>query len=117
MNPYAILAIVLILVSSHTGVYFYGVKNGKNEIIAEQKKAQDKAIAQHQEVAKNDLTQAIKVTEKVQKSEGTFRGILQKTSALDHSRTNCPIDPVTFELLNTGNRGAAEANPTSKPAG
>jgi hypothetical protein len=113
MNPYAILIILISLIGTHTSVYFYGVHNGRNELIAEQKKAHDIAIVKAQEEAKNDQLQAIKVETIREESKAVFRGIRERKPDLVGD-SNCPISADIVGLLNAANRGG-ETPATTKP--
>ena len=117
MNPYAIIAILVLLGASHTSFYFYGVSNGKNSIIAEQKKAQDVAIVKHEEVEKNDQLQAIKTEVTRQKSSVVFEKIENKlTDSVKTSPSGftAHISDISLRLWNNANSGIEES-PTSKP--
>lgn len=114
MSPYAYLAILVLLIGSHSSAYFYGVSNGKNAIIAEQKKEQDKAIVKSEEVAKNDLSQAIKVETEREIKKGVFKGIQRRNEDRTDS-LSATLSDTSFGLWNDANSQAIK-NATSKPA-
>jgi hypothetical protein len=115
MNPYIIIGLII----SHIGLFGVGYWKGgeymKNSIEAEQKKAQDIAIVKHEEVAKNDLTQALKVETAREEKKAVFRGIRERKTDLV-GNSNCPVSDDVVRLLNAANRGTFETNSTSQPS-
>jgi len=113
MNPYIIIGLLI----SHIGLfgvgYWKGGEHMKNSIEADQKKAQDTAIVKHQEVAKNDLTSAIKIETTREEKKAVFRGIQLKNENRP-SDNLAHLSDESFRLWNDANSSAIK-NSSSKP--
>ena len=117
MNPYLILAIVLAIGGAGTGGFFYGQHVQQAYDIAEQKKAVDAAITQHNADTLIDMQAAYERGQAEAKVKVITRTIQGEANAISASKplpVTCRLDDGRMGLLR---RAIAASNGDADPAG
>ncbi len=112
-NPWVLFGALLSGIGLFGAGFYVGSDYTEKSIAAGQKKALDVAIVKHEEVAKNDLTKAIKVETSREEKKAIFRGIQLKNENRPGDNL-ATISDESFRLWNDANRAAIK-NATSKP--